>query len=211
MSREESGGLLKLQSFSFDDFESRGANDAAGNHILDAFLNGHGNFCEFIGRREDQESGSGVGHGWHEHVEHILLSESLHLSAGLAGHKPDRQKSPAWELEQDDFAKGRGVGLSDGNHHLLGAGINPADEWDFFNDGFAEFENLFPEKAGGQPAHYEHDHKGHQHSQKRDAVAFGKGCAKLDQYIGEHRRQGIEVLEQKLQNEPRERDRQGDQ
>ncbi len=211
MSREESGRLLKLQSFSFDDLEYWRDNDAARNHILDAFLNGHRNFREFIGRREDQESGSWIGHGRHEHVEHILLGNLLHFSAGLAGHKPDRQKSPARELKQDDFAKGRRVGLGDGNHYLFGAFINPTDEWDFFNYCLAEFKNLFPEKVSGQPAHCEHDQQGDQHSQKGDAVAFGKGRTKLDQHIGEYRRQGIEVLEQELQNEPCQCDRQGDQ
>ena len=72
-------------------------------------------------------------------------------------------------------------------------------------------EHLFPKKVGGQPAHYEHDKQGHHQSEKRDAVTFGNGRAKLNQYIGEHRRQGIEVVEQKLQNEPRQCDRQGDQ
>ena len=185
--------------------------DAAGNHILDAFFNSHGNFCEFISRSKDQEPGSGVGHGWHEYVEHVLPSELLYLSTRLASHKPDCQKPSAWELQQDDFAKGRCVGLGDGYDHLFGACINPADEGDFFNKGFTEFEKFFPEKAGGQPADCEHDQQSDQHSQKGNTIAFGEGCTELDQYIGEHRRQGIKVPEKELQNEPRQCYRQSDQ
>ena len=72
-------------------------------------------------------------------------------------------------------------------------------------------EHLFPKKVGGQPAHYEHDKQGHHQSEKRDAVTFGNGRAKLNQHPGEHWRQGIEVFEQKLQNEPGQCDRQGNQ
>ena len=106
MPREGSGGLLNLQSFSFDDFEHRRGDEASGDHIFDALLNSHRNFSEFFKWGEDQKSGCGIRHGWHEHVEHVFPGDPLNFSAGLAGHKPDGQKAPARELEQDDFAKG---------------------------------------------------------------------------------------------------------
>ena len=122
----------------------------------------------------------GVGHGWHEHVEHVFSRELLHFAARLASHKPDRQKSPAWKLNENDFAKGCCVGLGDGYNHLFGACIYPANERDFLNKGFAELKDFFPEKTGGQPAHHEHDQQGYEYSQKRDPVAFGKRSAQLD-------------------------------